>query len=275
MFKENIKYCTSPWGFREYKFEDYCRACQRMGLRYVSATINPNVPLGFSPTMGQSEAEHILEVAANNGVKIVEIEGGANYAKKEKVKESIEITKGHIDIAANLQVEYFRLFAGSIDEDKITDDTYQQISMALTELGNYAEQYGIKIAMENHGGLTRTAEQVLKILDRVEASSVGLNYDGANFLAGGEDPQRAFNMLSPHIIFTHFKNCKNQEGRLKYCRMREGVIDYRPIVKKLLGTYSGYYTIEYEEPSDVEKGTEEEYIYLQKLIKGISLNNPT
>jgi hypothetical protein len=70
----------------------------------------------------------------------------------------------------------------------------------------------------------------------------------------------------PDVVFMHLKSCREEGGQMKYCRISEGAIDYRPILAWLASTYSGYYGLEYEEPSDVEQGTKDDLAALKSLL---------
>ena len=58
-----------------------------------------------------------------------------------------------------------------------------------------------------------------------------------------------------------------ENGKTKYCRLKDAEMNYPSIIKKLLSFYSGYYLLEYEEPSDVEEGSKDDLAYLRRMIK--------
>lgn len=262
------KFTSSPWGFRNYDFEKYCKFMKSIGIKEVCTFFGDpkRWRLAFPSDLKPEDIENIKSVAQKCGVSILEICGGGDYTVKENIEKEIDITKNHLDIAKKLGVKIFRVFAGWIAEKEITEETYRQISESLTEIGKYAKKYKIVIAVENHGGVTRTGEQVKKIMEKIKVDNVGVNYDPANFLYYGEDPIAALEKIQPWIVFTHFKNCKKENDKMKYCRLREGIINYKLILEKLAKTYKGYYALEYEEPSDVEEGTKDDFEYLKKLL---------
>jgi sugar phosphate isomerase/epimerase len=144
---------------------------------------------------------------------------------------------------------------------------YSQVADALKQVARHAAKHNLPVALENHGGLTTTAEQINRILDAVNEPNIGVNYDPANFLMYGEDPYRALQELKHPLLFTHFKSLKKQNGKKIYCRIVEGEIDYVPILKWLTKTYKGFYALEYEETSDVFAGSQDDLDSLKALLK--------
>ena len=68
------------------------------------------------------------------------------------------------------------------------------------------------------------------------------------------------------IGFTHLKNV-SENGFQKgvFCRVKDGVIDYRPILAELKTFYSGCLCLEYEKPDDALEGTADDLAALNQL----------
>jgi sugar phosphate isomerase/epimerase len=147
-----------------------------------------------------------------------------------------------------------------------TEESFKKVVATLKDIGKLAQEYNLTVAVENHGGLMRPAAGCRKLLEEVGMENVKLNYDPANFLYFGEDPLDALDEVLPLTVFTHFKSVKYENGKPKYCRIKEGVIDYKEIFKRLLSVYDGYLGLEYEEPSDVEQGTIDDFHTIKKIL---------
>ena len=176
-------------------------------------------------------------------------------------------TLQHVALAAALGARIFRVFGGWLAEKEATDKTYGQISGALTEVGRVAAAHGITVAMENHGGVTRTGAQCARILAGVKVANVRLNDDPANFAFHHEDPYQALTAVKDRVVFTHFKNCREESGVMKYCRLKDGSIHYGPIFRELRTTYHGAWCLEYEEAHDVEAGTRDDLSFLKEYSR--------
>ncbi len=245
-----FRYTSSPWGFRFYSFEKYCEFMKKIGISDICTMFgNPDqFPLALKPEKG--ELEKIKEIGKDFGINFLEISTGGNYDEE-------------IELARILGVKYFRVC--EIWEDN--EDTFKEVVKKLKQAGQIAKEEGITVVVENHGGLTKEAKKCRELIEAVGMENVKINYDPANFLFYGEDPIKALDEILPFIGFTHFKSVKYENGKPKYCRLKEGVIDYKKLFEKLLPFYKGYIGLEYEEPSDVEQGTIDDLNYIKNLLK--------
>jgi len=238
----NHKFTSSPWGFRLWDFDKYCRFMKEIGIYDICTMFGDpgTFPLAFKPE--KSAVENYQKKAKEQGINIVEIATTMDYVNE-------------IPLAGLLGVKYFRV----CDNWEDTNEKFLWVVKTLKEMGKLAKSFGITVVVENHGGLIAKASSCRKLLQEVNLENVKLNYDPANFLYYGEDPVNTLDELLPLIGFTHFKSVRYEQGKPKYCRLEEGVIDYKTIFEKLLPQYSGYLGLEYEEPSDVEKGTLDDF----------------
>ncbi|MDD5487194.1 MAG: sugar phosphate isomerase/epimerase [Dehalococcoidales bacterium] len=243
------KYTSSPWGFRYWDFERYCRFMKKIGITDVCTQFgNPEeLPLVFRAE--KNEIEKHIETAEKSGVRFLEINITDNY-------------RAEIPLASLLEVKYL-IVCENWEE---TEESFKKVSATLKDIGRLSNEYNLTVAVENHGGLMRTAAGCRKLLEEVGMENVKLNYDPANFLYFGEDPLDALDEVLPLTAFTHFKSVKYENGKPKYCRVKEGVIDYKQIFGKLLPVYDGYLGLEYEEPSDVEQGTIDDFNCLKDIL---------
>lgn len=75
---------------------------------------------------------------------------------------------------------------------------------ALREASRVADDYGVDIAVENHGDFT--AAQLKELLDRVAHPRVGACLDTGNSLFRREDPVACARTLAPYVRSMHMKD---------------------------------------------------------------------
>ena len=246
------KYTSSPWGFRFWDFERYCDFMKKIGIKDICSMFifkgGENLTLVFK--RDRKEIEKAKEIAERKGIKFIEVSITSEW-------------KEEIPMAKILNVKYLRVC--TVWED--TQDMFKEVVNELKEIGKMADEYGMEVVVENHGGLMTEAEKCKALIEEVELPNVKINYDPANFLYYGEDPTKAIDYILPYIGFTHFKSVKYENGKPRYCRSREGVIDYKKIFEKLIPSYTGYIGLEYEEPTDVEEGTIDDFEYLKNILE--------
>lgn len=107
----------------------------------------------------------------------------------------VERVKYWIDVAVEMGAPVIRVFNGEIPQDLHSSDwetiAKERIVPALRECAEYGATKGIKIGMQNHGDMTSTADQVIRILQWVDHPNLGVVNDTGcykTFLAKtGED----------------------------------------------------------------------------------------
>jgi sugar phosphate isomerase/epimerase len=133
------------------------------------------------------------------------------------------------------------VFAGPVAEGSSESEAFGTVVECLQECAQSAEQAGVLLALENHGGITSTANQVLEIHRAVGNEWLGLNLDFGNFTG---DVYGQFAACAPLAVAAHAKvTYKAESGREQ--------VDYRR-ARDLMDTngYRGWLAIEYEEPDD-------------------------
>lgn len=101
-----------------------------------------------------------------------------------------------------------------------------------------AESLGVALALENHWGLTRTPEGVLRIVNAVQSPWLGVLMDTGNFL---ENPYPKLEAIAPQTIFVQ---AKTYYGEGEWYTLD---LDYLRIARILKSVgYSGYVSLEME-----------------------------
>lgn len=227
----------------------------------------PNMPGLLPVDISRADLADLRRKLDSFGLNVASFNGDGDYMADD-VDAEIAVTMERLKIAATLGSGVLIVFAGWQNKDD--QAIYDQVSQAIKTVAQEAAQRGITVALENHGGLTGSIEQCNRILAGINESNVGLNYDPANFLMYDQNPLEALDRLEYPIVFTHLKSLKiNSNGSKEYCRINDGVIDYRPIVKRLLVGYDGFYGLEYEEPADVFEGTLDDLKSLRNILDEI------
>jgi L-ribulose-5-phosphate 3-epimerase len=101
-----------------------------------------------------------------------------------------------------------------------------------------AAECGVVLALENHWGLTRTAQGLLRITDAIRSPWLGILMDTGNFL---EDPYDKLELIAPQTVFVQ---AKTYYGRGEWYTLD---LDYSRIAHILAqANYSGYVSLEME-----------------------------
>ncbi len=115
---------------------------------------------------------------------------------------------------------------------------------SFEKLVPHAEKYGVVMALENHWGLGRTADGVLRIVRAVDSPWLRVTLDTGNFF---EDRERQLKKLAPEAVFVQ---AKTYFGGGKWYELD---IDYDWIARMLRAAgYRGFVSLEFEGKEDWE-----------------------
>ncbi|GAC1464749.1 MAG: sugar phosphate isomerase/epimerase [Isosphaeraceae bacterium] len=115
----------------------------------------------------------------------------------------------------------------------------------LKPLAEHAEQLGVLLLIEPEPGLLlETTDQYLEVAERVNAPSIGLNFDVGHAYCVREDIPRAIAKLSPHIRHYHVEDIAADRVH-HHLVPGTGAIDFLEVFQAIQRTgYQGWITVE-------------------------------
>ncbi len=111
--------------------------------------------------------------------------------------------KTWIDHVVRLGSQTIRVFAGRIPRGLGLKESQQRCIDGLKEVAAYAGEHGVLLALENHGGITATADQLLHLVRGVDSPWLGVNLDTGNFHTG--DPYGELEKAAPYAVAVQVK----------------------------------------------------------------------
>lgn len=175
---------------------------------------------------------------------------------------NIEITVASIELAYALGIPTVRINTGrwgtTKDFDELMkhrglepplpgytdEEAFPWVVEAIEKCLPTAEKCGVVLGLENHWGLARTPEGLLRIVDAVHSPWLGVTLDTGNFL---EDPYERLEKIAPRATYVHAKTYYG--GGLWYSLD----LDYDRIAALLRKHhYRGYVSLEYEGQEDAQ-----------------------
>lgn len=193
-----------------------------------------------------------------NGVALcgLSIHQGFVTPDKAKRQEHIDHTIAMIEMAYKLGIPCMRLNTGRWRTSKsfeilmqnrgieppiegyTDEDAYPWVIDAIEKCLPTAEKCGVLLALENHWGLGRTAEGLLRIAKAVDSPWLKILMDTGNFL---EEPYDQLEMIASH---TAFVQAKTYYGGGVYYTLDLDYDRIAAILKKQ--RYKGYISLEFE-----------------------------
>jgi sugar phosphate isomerase/epimerase len=201
----------------------------------------------FEPTayyFTATDVEYLTKLKRHCTLLGLDISGGAignNFCAPEpdKLKKEIEQTKAWIERYSLLGAKTLRIFAGPLAKGDREEDARKRCIECIHQCCDHAARFGVILALENHGGIVATAEQMLAIVQAVKHDWFGVNLDTGNFRT--EDPYGDLAKLAPFAVTVQLKVEVQKKGQQKAPADLPRLIDILRQVR-----YRGYVALEYE-----------------------------
>lgn len=165
--------------------------------------------------------------------------------------------KKWIDHSVEFGAPVIRVFAGSKPKDADRDQAVAWFVESMKACCDYAGSRGVFLAIENHGYLTETADDVLRLVDGVDHEWFGVNLDTGNF---HDKPYQNIAKVAPKAITVQVKVAVRTAAGTEEA-------DFDRIAGILRNVnYRGYVALEYEAKEEAMTAVPR---YLDKLRAAI------
>ena len=226
---------------------------------------------------GRAYCNKLKRLAYVNGIDLICVSTHQNFVspKPEVISENVEHTKKCIEIAYQLGVPCIRINTGrwnTVDFDTLManrgieptlaghteEEGFKWCIDAIQRCLPKAEECGVVLALENHWGLARTPEGLLRIINAIPSPWLGVLMDTGNFL---EDP---YPKLEQIALKTVFVQAKTYYGGGEWYTLD---LDYGRIAAILSKAgYSGYVSLEFEGKDDPDMAVPRSIDVLKKAF---------
>jgi L-ribulose-5-phosphate 3-epimerase len=222
--------------------------------------------------------EKLKRTAFTNGIDLICLSIHQDFVdpSAEERKKAIDHTIKCIELAYQMGIPSIRLNSGRwntiADFDDLMkargiepvlpghteDEGFKWCIDCIEQCLPKAAECGVILALENHWGLTRTPEGLLRILKAIQSPWLGGLMDTGNFL---EDPYPKLEMIAPKTVFVQ---AKTYFGGGEWYTLD---LDYKRIAK-ILGSvnYHGYISLEFEGKENADKAVPKSLGVLRKAF---------
>ncbi len=257
---------VSTYSFWQFKHND---------LRDVEACINRSAEMGFDGVeilhrqMENEENAYLQQLkraAFVNGIDLCGFSTHQGFLSPDETvrQKNIDHTIHCIELAYQLGIPTMRVNTGTWGTSKNFDelmknrgiespregytdeDGFGWVIDSLEKCLPAAERCGVLMGLENHWGLGRTPEGVMRVVNAIDSPWLQVTLDTGNFL---EDPYDKLDQIAEKAILVQAKTYYG--GGLWY----ELELDYPRIAKMLQQhKYRGYVSLEFEGREDPRTG---------------------
>jgi sugar phosphate isomerase/epimerase len=164
------------------------------------------------------------------GVSMVQ----ANAAMRAKAVSDI---RRWVDVTDRLGASRLRVFAGKLPSGMTLQKAIDGVVEVMKQACEYSGERGITLGMEDHSGISQSADVCLEIMHRVDSPYAGINLDITHFVpTAGKDAYAQIAACIPYATNTHIRD-----------RFDDGTpIDLDRVWRMFAeGGYRGYMLLEY------------------------------
>jgi len=255
----------SFWQFRgeRLSIEECIEKAAAMGFDGVELLHNQ---MPDSRNLSNSYMQGIKRLAFMNGLEIMGFSTHQGFVSPdpESRRQNVERTIQQIEYAYAMGIPTMRLntgrwgTSGSFDalmeakgieeplEGYTEEDAFGWVVGAIEEFLPTAEKCGVVLGLENHWGLGRTPEGVLRILEAVDSPWLKATLDTGNFL---EEPYDRLEIMMPHTVLIQ---AKTYYGGGRWYELDIDNAKVASWVRK--HDYRGWISLEFEGGEDAETG---------------------
>ena len=226
---------------------------------------------------GRAHLRKLKRHAFINGIDLICVSTHQTFVspKPEEIDRNVEHTKKCIEIAYQLGAPSIRINTGrwnTVDFDTLManrgmepilpgyteEDGFKWCIDGIQRCLDKAEECGVILALENHWGLARTPEGLLRIVNAINSPWLGVLMDTGNFL---ESPYEKLQQIAPKTIFVQ---AKTYYGGGEWYTLD---LDYKRIAKMLAAVnYTGYVSLEMEGKENPDTAVPKSIALLRKAF---------
>ena len=227
----------------------------------------------------KSYLQQLKRHAFVNGIDLIALSIHQNFVSPDAAvrQKNIDHTLRCIELAYAMGIPCIRLNSGrwaTVESfDKLMelrgeeppipgyteDDAFKWCIDCIEKCLPKAAECGVILALENHWGLTRKPEGVLRILQAIQSPWLGALMDTGNFM---ENPYDRLKLMAPKAVFVQ---AKTYYGGGEWYTLD---LDYKRIARILREvSYSGYVSLEFEGKANADSGVPKSIALLRKAFE--------
>lgn len=155
------------------------------------------------------------------------------------LEDSIKEVRQQIDNAKFLSLQYVLSFGADKPEE------FGHYFKVMSDAAAYAQEKDLRLVMKPHGGISGSAEEILRVIKEVNHPNFSIWYDAGNIIHyTGKDPVAEIDPIAKHITGFCAKDCGELKGDVMI-QFGAGKVDFTGVFKKLkAGGFNGPVMVE-------------------------------
>lgn len=249
--------CASTWSLHrlipdEIPLFQFPFTCSKLGVPAVEIVENHLL------SRGKDYLEKLKNSLVMTNSSLVCLAVNNDFTRKNKgiLRKEIDHVKESLEIAAFLGAKVIRINTGT--EDK-SEEAISRVIEVFKELLPAAEKLNLTMALENHGGISASSDNIVKIIKEANSEFFGSCPDFGNFPQ--ETRYEDLKKVSSFAFHVHAKSYEFDNAG------NETAIDYEECIKIFHDAgYDGYLSVEFEGKGDQMEGLKKTIELIRRYI---------
>ena len=196
---------------REWDIETMIDMCQKTGFEGVE--LRTTHAHNVEDSLSSSERAQVKSQFADSDVTLVGLGSAFEYhsVDPEEVKRNVDGTKAYVELARDVGASGVKVRPNGVETDAgiPQEVTFAQIGTALNECGVFAEDFGVEIRLEVHGGTTSDPDSYCSIMETADHPNVKVCWNSnMNDIVGGTIVP-FFEKMASRIALAHITDLSN------------------------------------------------------------------
>ncbi len=201
----------------DWDLDTLLRICKAVGVSPVE--LRTTHKHGVEPSLGKEKRAEVKKKFADNGVEIWGCGSVCEFQSPDEavVKKNVETCKEFVQLVADLGGRGVKVRPNGRPKNVDIDKTLEQIGKALIPCGKAADDAGVEIWVEVHGGETQHPPHMKTIMEHCGHPKVGLTWNSNPTDKKGGSVAEYFKLLWPWIRSCHINELyKDARGEYPY-----------------------------------------------------------
>jgi sugar phosphate isomerase/epimerase len=190
--------------------------------------------------------ENLRYLAYKNAVALSGAACGSSFVQADPAKRDdvLKQVKSWIDVTDRLGASHLRVFAGTLPNGVTMQQATDWVVEGMKAACDYAAPKGIRLGLEDHSGVSQSADVCLEIMHRVNSPYAGINLDITHFIPSAtQDAYAQIAACLPYATVSHIRDRFDDKSPIDMDRVWKLYAD---------AGHKGYMSLEFE--SEFEGG---------------------
>ncbi len=224
-----------PW--TKWSFDETLKQIKAAGYESTGLLSRTREEPFIGPDATPEYLENLKKRLAESG--LVANMGALRSRHNIPLEDSIKEVRKQIDNARFLSLKYALSFGAD------NPDQFGHYFKVMSDAAAYGQEKGVKLVMKPHGGISGSAEEILRVIKEINHPNFAIWYDAGNIIHyTGKDPVAEIEPIARHITGFCAKDCGELKGDVMI-QFGAGKVDFAGVFRKLkAGGFNGPVMVE-------------------------------